>query len=99
MRPFRWTGRKGMPSAESAGLMGTSFVERESRVSRPTMGRVKQIATIRASQIAARYGEHAPMATACCNACRTCVQTNALGIAMAGVASLGVAIRRRLRKG
>ena len=43
---------------------------------------VKQIATLKAGQVAARYGEHAPMATACCNACRSCVQTNLLGIAL-----------------
>jgi hypothetical protein len=32
---------------------------------------VKPIATLRVSQVAARYGEHAPTAAVCCNACRT----------------------------
>ena len=54
---------------------------------------MKQIATMRLSQVAARYGEHAPAATACCNACRTCVQTNLLGIAVGAAAAAGVAVR------
>jgi hypothetical protein len=43
----------------------------------------------RALQIAQRYGEQAPMATACCNACRTRVTTNlvALGVS-AGIGAL-----------
>jgi TctA family transporter len=59
---------------------------------------VKQIATMRASQVAARYGEHAPMATACCNACRTCVQTNILGIALGVLAAGGAAVKRAIRR-
>jgi hypothetical protein len=55
---------------------------------------MRQIATLRASQVAARYGEHAPMATACCNACRTCVQTNLLGIALGAFAAAGTGLRR-----
>jgi len=46
----------------------------------------------RLSQAAARYGEIAPTATVCCNACRTCVQTNLLALTMAGIASGGVAV-------
>jgi hypothetical protein len=46
----------------------------------------------RAIEVAARYGEHAPMAAACCNACRTCTTTNVLGLAMAGATAAGVAI-------
>ena len=30
------------------------------------------------AQAAGKYGEHAPMAAVCCNACRTCVTTNVL---------------------
>jgi hypothetical protein len=41
---------------------------------------VKQIWQGRAIQLAARYGEQAPMATACCNACRTCTTTNLLAL-------------------
>lgn len=35
----------------------------------------------RAVQAAARYGEHAPMAAVCCNACRTCTTTNLFALA------------------
>jgi hypothetical protein len=46
------------------------------------------------AQTAAKYGEHAPMATVCCNACRTCVQTNVLGIALAAAVGVGAGIAR-----
>jgi hypothetical protein len=42
---------------------------------------VKQIWTGPATRAAARYGEHAPMATVCCNACRACTTTNLLALA------------------
>ena len=35
----------------------------------------------RAMQVAAKYGDQAPMAAVCCNACRTCTTTNLLAIA------------------
>jgi hypothetical protein len=42
--------------------------------------------TVKTLPLANRYAEHAPMATTCCNACRTCVQTNALAaVAAAGI--------------
>jgi hypothetical protein len=44
------------------------------------------------AQAAGKYGEHAPTAAVCCNACRTCVTTNILGIAMAGIAGAGYAV-------
>ena len=39
-----------------------------------------------------KYGEHAPMVAVCCNACRTCVSTNVIGIAFAAVGGAGIAI-------
>ena len=42
---------------------------------------VKQIWQGRAMQVAAKYGDQAPMATVCCNACRTCTTTNLLALA------------------
>jgi hypothetical protein len=39
------------------------------------------------------------MAAACCNACRTCVTTNVLGIATAGAATVGAALLRFARLG
>jgi hypothetical protein len=44
------------------------------------------------AQAAGKYGENAPMAAVCCNACRTCVTTNVLGVAMAGVAAAGFGV-------
>ena len=59
---------------------------------------VKTIWTGRMAQAAAKYGEVAPTATACCNACRTCVQTNLLGIGMAAVVAAGAGITRLARR-
>jgi hypothetical protein len=56
--------------------------------------------TAKTLPLASRYSEHAPMAATCCNACRTCVQTNALAaIAAAGiwVASFAGRLVRRPR--
>jgi len=39
----------------------------------------------------AKYGENTPAATVCCNACRTCVTTNVLTVALAGIAGAGYA--------
>jgi hypothetical protein len=52
----------------------------------------------RLSQTAATYSEHAPMATACCNACRTCVQTNAISLALAAIIAAGAALARLGRR-
>jgi hypothetical protein len=42
--------------------------------------------TVKTLPLANRYAEHAPMAATCCNACRTCAQTNALAaVAAAGI--------------
>jgi hypothetical protein len=55
---------------------------------------MKQIATVRMTQVAAKYGEQAPMTAVCCNACRTCVTTNAIGLATAALAGSVFALRR-----
>ncbi|HET9243120.1 MAG TPA: hypothetical protein VFN99_06725 [Gaiella sp.] len=52
----------------------------------------------RVTQAAAKYGEHAPMAATCCNACRACVQTNMIAGALAGVIAFGAAIARLVRR-
>jgi hypothetical protein len=63
---------------------------------------VKQIWTGRVAQAAGRYGENAPMAAVCCNACRTCVTTNVVGVVTAGIAAAAYAVtsfaRRHLAK-
>jgi hypothetical protein len=51
----------------------------------------------RVAQAAGKYGEHAPMVTACCNACRTCVTTNVLTLVMGGLAGVGVVLTRFAR--
>jgi len=50
----------------------------------------------RLTQAAAKYGDVAPQAAVCCNACRTCVQTNLLAAALAGITSAGVFLARRI---
>lgn len=52
----------------------------------------------RISQAAAKYGENAPMAATCCNACRTCVQTNAIAAVLAVGIGVGVGIARVARR-
>jgi hypothetical protein len=49
----------------------------------------------RVTQVAAKYGDVAQTGTACCNACRTCVQTNLLAAALAGLAAAGAFVARR----
>ena len=50
---------------------------------------VKQIWTGKAVDLAARYGEQAPTAAVCSNACRTCLTTNLLGLATAVAGAVG----------
>ena len=56
----------------------------------------------RMAETAAKYGENAPMATVCCNACRTCVTSNIIGLALAGIVGAGAAaagvVRRSVAK-
>ena len=59
---------------------------------------MKTIWTGRVAQAAGKYGENAPMATVCCNACRTCVTTNIVGVAMAGIAGAGYALSKAARR-
>ena len=56
---------------------------------------MKEIWSGRVVQAAARYVENAPTATACCNACRTCVQTNLVGLALAAVGATAARVLRR----
>jgi hypothetical protein len=49
-------------------------------------------------QATAKYGENVPMATACCNACRTCVTTNIVTLAMASIAGMGYAVANFARR-
>jgi hypothetical protein len=58
---------------------------------------VKTIWTGRMAQASAKYGENAPMAAVCCNACRTCVTTNIVAALTAAIAGVGYAVVRRFR--
>ena len=53
---------------------------------------VKTVWQGRVGQVAAKYGEHAPMATTCCNACRTCVQTNLIAGVLAATVAAGAGL-------
>jgi hypothetical protein len=59
---------------------------------------MKQIWTGRAVQAVGKYGEHAPMATVCCNACRTCITTNVVALATAAVAGAGYGVARTAKR-
>jgi hypothetical protein len=53
--------------------------------------------------VAARYGDQAPMAAVCCNACRTCTTTNLLALAtgagLGAVYAVGRFARRVVTRG
>jgi len=59
---------------------------------------VKEIWTGRVAQVAGKYGENVPTAAVCCNACRTCLTTNVIGLATAGVMAAGSGIARAARR-
>jgi hypothetical protein len=59
---------------------------------------VKTFWTGRVAQAAGKYGENAPMAAVCCNACRTCVTTNVLAVVTAGIAGSGYAVTNLVRR-
>ncbi|HWH54675.1 MAG TPA: hypothetical protein VNT04_03780 [Gaiellaceae bacterium] len=59
---------------------------------------MRQIWTGRIAQAAGKYGEHAPMAAVCCNACRTCVTTNIVGLLTGAIAGLGMGAARLTRR-
>jgi hypothetical protein len=55
---------------------------------------VKVVWQGRVAQAAGKYGEHAPMAAVCCNACRTCATTNLAGLGLAAVLGAGAFVGR-----
>jgi hypothetical protein len=59
---------------------------------------VKAIWQGRMTQAAARYGDQAPMAAVCCNACRTCTTTNLVALAMATGAGALYAVGRAAKR-
>ena len=59
---------------------------------------MKTIWASRAAQAAVKYGEQAPTAAVCCNACRTCVNMNLIAMAIAGMAAAGTGLARLARR-
>jgi hypothetical protein len=55
-------------------------------------------AKARALPVLNNAAEHAPMTTACCNACRTCVSSNLIGLALAGITAAGVSVASFARR-
>jgi hypothetical protein len=51
---------------------------------------------MRALPLLNRGADLAPATQACCGACRTCLQTNLFALAVAGIATAGAFIARRL---
>jgi hypothetical protein len=60
---------------------------------------MKRLWAVPLGRAAGKYGEHVPMATACCNACRTCATTNLLAVAIAALGGAGLAISRLVKRG
>jgi len=59
---------------------------------------MRTFATGKLAQTAVKYGDSAPMAATCCNACRTCVQTNMISLALAATIGAGAAVARLFRR-
>jgi hypothetical protein len=55
---------------------------------------VLEKAQMRMLPLANRANDLGPAATVCCNACRTCVTTNIVGLGMAAIGGLAVGARR-----
>jgi hypothetical protein len=79
-RPDPAWARSLIASGGQLSGSGPAQSDRPLRVSEP----MNTVWTSRISQAAAKYGEAAPTATGCCNACRTCVQTNLISLASLG---------------
>jgi hypothetical protein len=59
---------------------------------------VKQIWQGRMLDVATRYGDSVPLATTCCNACRTCATTNISALALGALAVVGSGVARFARR-
>jgi hypothetical protein len=55
-------------------------------------------AQMRMLPLANRANDLGPAATVCCNACRTCVTTNIIGVGLAAVGGLALGVRRLARR-
>jgi hypothetical protein len=55
-------------------------------------------ASVKALPLANRAGEHAPMIGVCCNACRMCATSSAIGIIVAAAGAIGAFAARLVRR-
>ncbi len=53
--------------------------------------------TARTLPLVNRASEYAPVAPACCNACRTCTASNVVGLVLGAVVAAGAAVRGVVR--
>jgi hypothetical protein len=81
-KPAELGGFGGIPSCRAPGYTET-MLER---------------VTMKTLPLANKAAEHAPMAAVCCNACRTCVQTNILGLVAAGALGAASFAKRLIRR-
>lgn len=86
--PSAWSRRSGqpLPSTVSPGATLEEMLER---------------AQTRMLPVVNRAADYTPMAATCCNACRTCVTTNILGLAFAAagaVAAFAARFTKRITK-
>jgi hypothetical protein len=58
------------------------------------LGDMKAVWHGRVTETVAKVSDQAPMAAVCCNACRTCVQTNLVAAALALAIAAGGAVGR-----
>lgn len=75
-----------------------SCLNQRLRVGHAYTSDVKHIWTGRVTQAVGKYGESVPTAAVCCNACRTCLTTNVIGLATAGVMAAGYGFARFARR-
>ena len=64
----------------------------------PYTSGVLERTTMRVLPVVNRAVEHAPMATVCCNVCRTCTTSNIVGLLFAGAGGLALGLRRLARR-
>ena len=67
-------------------------------VHRTTLHLMNAVWQGRMVQATSKYGEHAPMAAVCCNACRTCATTNLASLGLAAIAGVGAFVTRNFTK-
>jgi hypothetical protein len=54
--------------------------------------------SVRLAPITNRAAEYGPAVPACCNVCRTCTTTNAVGLVLGGGAAVAYAVARLARR-